>query len=357
MAPPVIDGDDPKLLTSRTDDGQEDGPPLVRRRRWAWVAAGLIVAVPIVLTLAGALTSPPHTKGVPVGHLIYLEADEPSDHTSILRGLRIMGTDGASRQLLHETEPQDSDSGSREWITQPKASPHGTWLAFEKQLITLQEEKQGIDNQLWVMPLTGKNPQPRMLMDLTQRHLKQFVGLTWADDDEQLSFLEDATVYSVPRDGSGHEQDTPIKGVPALKTAPDISATRSPYGDPEKGMSYEAMTPQGTRAIIAGGPTLDATVFAVSPDGSTFAGVTPDTPSTIVIRDPSTVRRLPVRWGWSALGQRHITAMHWSPDGRYLAYSVGKPPLEDELFYVELATGRCFQLPVRTGQAGWDWAP
>ena len=56
-------------------------------------------------------------------------------------------------------------------------------------------------------------------------------------------------------------------------------------------------------------------------------------------------------------GKRHITALKWSPDGKYLAYSVSKPPFEDEVFYIDLATGKCYQLPVRTGQSGWEWAP
>ena len=40
-----------------------------------------------------------------------------------------------------------------------------------------------------------------------------------------------------------------------------------------------------------------------------------------------------------------------------MCYTVSKPPIpEDELFYVDLADGKTFQLPVRTGRAAWDWA-
>ena len=62
------------------------------------------------------------------------------------------------------------------------------------------------------------------------------------------------------------------------------------------------------------------------------------------------------KWGWSVFGRRHITSLHWSPDGKYIGFTVSKPPVpEDELFYLDLADGKTYQLPVRTGRAAWDW--
>ena len=50
-----------------------------------------------------------------------------------------------------------------------------------------------------------------------------------------------------------------------------------------------------------------------------------------------------------------VEAPNWSPDGKYIAYSVSKRPFEDELFYMDIHTGKCWQMPVRTGSFGWDW--
>ena len=119
-----------------------------RRLRWLLWLLGLLVAAPIIVTLIGAATSPPHARGVPAGHLVYLDADQPSEKTTILRGLYLSQPDGSPRLLIHENEPQDSDAGIREWITEPAASPDGTQVAYLKQNITLQEETHSQDTQL-----------------------------------------------------------------------------------------------------------------------------------------------------------------------------------------------------------------
>ena len=352
------------------------GPPFVvfpaavrggnpRRRALVWGLLGLAAVVPALLTLAGAVTSPPHVKGVPTGHLVYLEAEAPSEKTTTLRGLYVTTPGGASHLLVHENEPQDTDAGAREWITQPALSPDGTQLAFEKQLITLQEEKQTIQNQIWVMPLApGSASLPRLVMDLTRQHLKQVVGLAW-DSDSSLMFLEDGTQYSVPTELPDQMLKIPLNlhGL-TLALAPDVSATRSPALAESGRFAYGVQTPTGPQTLVqsAGAvtPGPAAAVFALDPSGDRIAFVPPGDGHVIRTYDLATSaygRDVPVRWGWSVFGRRHVTSLRWSPDGAQLAYTVSKPPVpEDEIFVVDIASGKTVQLPYRAGRAAWDWS-
>lgn len=356
MPSPAIDSDseNPARLIS---DAPAPAVGRTARRRWFWGLVTLLVAVPVALTLAGALTSPPHVKGVPVGHLVYLEADEPSEHTTLLRGLRMLGLDGTSREVTHEFEAQDSDTGNREWITQPKLSPNGQRIAYEKQFITILDEKQTIDDQLWVVPVAGADAQPRMLLDLTKQRLKRFVGLAWTPDSKSVVFLNDSVLHTVNALGApAQDTDKPLPGCPSLRLTRDVSATRDLSVGPAGAVTYTAETPGGSRVISDGHETNSGGLFSISPDGRQMALLTADGHG-IQINTGGVTRSLDVRWGWSVFGKRHITALRWSPDGKFLAYSVSKAPFEDELFYVNPATGQCCQLPVRTGSAGWDWGP
>jgi len=362
------------------------GPP--RARRWPWIVASLLVAIPLALTLAGIVTSPPRAGRVPAGRIVFMEADEPSEHTTLLRGLRItLPGSGQSHELLRETEPQDVDAGSREWITQPKASPDGRWLAYEKQIITLQEEKHGIVNQLWVLRLDSPRPAPRLLLDVTRAHLKQFVGLAWTPDSRRVVFLNDAFLYSVTTlawspdsrrvvslndaflysvTTAGILTRTPLPFATGLTTQPDLSATRSPALSAGGEAALEMQTRQGDALVLAGqGGAVTSffrndrqPVWTLAPDG-TLATARPGRVPQLEITSPRTASgkesRIPARWGWSVFGGRRITSLKWSPDGRYLGYSVSKPPFEDELFYADTRTGQCRQLPIRTGRAAWDW--
>ena len=333
------------------------------RRLWLYLVLA-VAAVPLSLTLIGAVTSPPHVSGVPSGHLLYLEADAPSEKTTTLRGLFTAGTDGATRLLIHEPEPQDIDDGARDWITQPALSPDGTQVAFEKQLITIREDKQSVDNQIWVMPLApGTRNPPHMVLDLTQQKLKQVVGLAW-DSDSSLLLLEDGVSYSVATDTDDPPLKTPLDlhGL-ALAPDPNVSATRLPALTEAGTFAYSVQTPSGPQVLTqvkeqtAPGPA--ASLFALSPDGTKIAFVPPGTAKLIRIYDIAARTDgpdIPIHWGWSVFGHRAITSLRWSPDGSQIAYTVAKPPVpDDELFAVSPATSRIVQLPYRTGRAAWDW--
>ena len=340
-----------------------------KQRALLWGLLGLAVGVPVLLTLIGALTSPPHIRGVPNGHLVYLEAEAPSEKTTTLRGLYVAGPDGATRLLTHENEPQDTDGGVREWITQPALSQDGTQVAFEKQLITLQEEKQTIQNQIWVMSLApGSDNLPRLVMDLTAGKLKQIVGLAW-DSDSSLIFLEDGVEYSVPTETPDEPLTIPLDlhGL-TLAATPDVSATRSPAMAENGRFAYGVQTPTGPQTLVvnAGAVTSGpAAVFALSPAGDRIAFIPPDSgdgSGGAVVRTYDLATNaygadIPVHWGWSVFGRRHVTSLRWSPDGAQIAFTVSKPPVpEDEIFIVDLASGKTVQLPYRTGRAAWDWS-
>jgi len=333
------------------------------RRVWLYLLLALL-AVPLALTLIGALTSPPHLKSIPNGQLVYLEADAPSEKTTTLRGLFTVGTEGSTRLLLHETEPQDIDGGDRVWITQPALSPDGMQVAFEKQLITLRDDKQSIKSQIWVMPTTpGTRNPPHLVLDLTAQKLKQVVGLAW-DSDSSLLFLEDAVSYSVSTETDDPPLKTPLD-LHGLTLAPDssISATRFPALTEAGTFAYSVLTPTGPQVLTqvkeqtTPGPA--ASLFALSPDGSQIAFVPPGTAHVLRLYDVAartTGPDIPVHWGWSVFGRRELTSLRWSPDGSQIAYTVSKPPVpEDELFAVTPATGTIVQLPYRTGRSGWDW--
>ena len=237
--------------------------------RWALWLLGLLAAVPVIVTLIGAATSPPHAPGVPVGHLVYLDADQPSEKTTILRGLYITQPGGPPRLLVHEDEPQDTDAGIREWITEPAVSPDGTQVAYIQQNITLLEETHTQVTQLWVMPLNVTNAKPRLLLDMTKMHLKQVVGLTWALDGRSVLFLQDNRQYSVPIQGKSAllPSDIPLgllyrppTSFYSLKMMTDISATTNLALRPNGVFAYGTNTPYGEQ-VIAG---MDHSFLAIT---------------------------------------------------------------------------------------------
>lgn len=350
--------------------------PRPRRRVWPWVALALAVLIPVMLTLAGALTSPPRVAGPPIGRIVFLDANQTSERTTLLRGLSVLTPDGQSRLLVHEQDSPDAE-GAREWITQPAASPDGRQVAFIKQLITLKEEDRSVVNQLWVMPLDG-NGKPKMLLDLTARKLKQIVGLAWTPDSKDIVFLHDLTAYEI-RVSDGRiitRSIQPWQDSKSPQLSPSISATRNPsmlsvldYGPM---VIYTIQTATGIQLSFNDVPSnpgnpLAAEYYPVRVNGGDIQAVTSDGTmqaqahgkSIEIFRTYGQIKSktYAASWGWSLFGGRKITSLKWSPDGKYLGYTVSKPPVpEDELFYLELATGKIFQLPARCGRAAWDWS-
>ncbi len=329
-----------------------------KRRRAVLSLLVCVAAVPLAITLAGALTAPPRVPGVPTGHLITLQADPSS---AALHGLFVAGPGGASR-LLARDEPQFK--GVHEQITQPALSPDGTQLAFEKQLTTVRNGTASKDNQLWVMPMTpNTDSPPHMVLDLTRQKLKQIAGLAW-DSDASLLFLEDGVSYSVATETDDAPLVTPLAlhGLTPAKTDA-VSATRSPVLTESGTFAYAVQTPSGPQILTESQerttPGPAAAVFALSPVGDQIAFVPPGSPGVIRRYDltrQSSLADIPVHWRWSLFGHRQITSLRCSPDGLEIACTVSKASGgDDELFLVTPATGQTVQLPYRTVPDAWDW--
>jgi len=398
-------------------------PQAKPRRPWGkilWALLAVSIAVPVVATIVGGVTSPPN-HGVPEGHLVYMEANHPSEHTSTLREMFSKGPDGQWHMLVSETEPQDVDAGSRDWISMPTVSPDATKVAYYQQNITLQEEVQKLEWQLYVLqidPATQKVSKPKLVANLSQDKKAQYFGATWTPDSKSLVVLSDgkATSYdslsgqtktlavnlpadarwpSITKDGSlyfqcsgnGKERiarfiaptvpNTPLQ---TMITGAAAKVEKRPANPSQATNSAQDKSPEGVKKAMADyvrepGQGLaevrstaieytdqwaPITSFAVSRDGSRFAAVPADTTDEIKIGswDGHDIKTLKVAYGKSIFGRRRVTAVKWSPSGHYVGYSVSKPPVgEDEVFYIDVETGAVNKLPFRTGRASWDWAP
>jgi hypothetical protein len=375
-------------------------------RPWLVGISATAAAFAAAVTWIGAATSPPPAR-VPSGHILYLDADQPSEKTTMLHGMYLVGHDGRQQPILREQEPQDVDAGEREWIIEPAESPDGRRVAFLKELFTILDEKQSATDQIWVADLPVPHPNPllgkereqeksahllqpeaspgkgeqeteqpypsqfpvreaplpvvgRMVLDLTARHMYAVTRLTWTPDGK-ITFLDGATRYAIfPDGGSLATAAVELPGVAA--TYKGVSNTALVAAASQYGAVYQVHSP----GRIFWSPTQSlgwtsgagVTAAAVSADGGTIALHEDRTNSNIVIMSGGKGRELTARYGWSLFGGRRVTSLRFSPDGKYLGYTVSKPPIaEDEMFYMDLQSGRCFKLPYRCGPSAWDWGP
>ena len=391
---------------SNTDDDVPDtstdaltpsksGRSLLPRKPGPWIAAAVIIGVPAILTIIGAVTAPPLSP-VPTGHIVYLEADQPSEKTTMLHDMFSVGSDQRERLVTAENEPQDVDAGAREWIIEPVGSPDGTRVAYVKEQIVLIEEKQSVDNQIWVADVTSPKPTAgKLVYDLTANKLPQITRLVWTPDGQYLAFVEGKTLYEVPVNPSPTAKprigqlDLPDEAaVRKPKVSPLALISLSDTGDVTCfahgfGRVYQTLEPAWDlpkandpvvkavtpRPVASTGRAdseprarspvdqlnFEAYAASLSPSGDRLAAVEDDS-HVIQIMTSTSKTLYPVQLGWSVFGHRKITSLRWSPDGRYVGYTASKPPAADnEMFYLDTQTGKYFKLPFRCGPASWDW--
>lgn len=323
----------------------------------------LVIAVlgtPIVLAALEFVTAPPRRVSVPYGHLIYMDADKPSDRTANLRGMYSANPSGMSQLMIHEQEPPDVDAGPRQWIEQPAVSPDGTQIAYVRENIVIAEDKHSTSFDIFVLPLQQPHAVAHQIAALGTT-AKQFAGLAWSPDCKSITYMEDSIVTTVPVVGEAQAATRTLP--PTIHAVPLPEVSWSDY--PQIGLNNRLLFllhPSGTLATDDGPTSLTGIqCFAVSHSGSQFAYVTSRAPKSLVIAEVAalqTVRTLPVTWGMSFLGHRKITSIGWSPTDQDLAFTVSKMPFpEDELLVINLKTGKESLLPERVAKSSWAWAP
>jgi hypothetical protein len=291
-----------------------------------------------------------------VGHILYLDADMPSEKTTMLHGLYSVGPDGREHLITHEQEPQDVDAGAREWIIEPAASPDGTQVAFVKRLITIEEEKQSVDNQIWIASLTSAKPDNgHILYDLTANKLDMVTRLAWTPDGKSVAFLDGASLYTLDKAG-GKPTKTFIPTNDELASRKGTSETSlAGFTAKHEPILYIDRTGEanfGTYTV-----TGAAAVATDSGHGNIAFAVNKPAPEITVMDSSGAKRTYRPQFGWSIFGGRQVTSVRFSPDDRYIAYTVSKPPVaENEMFYLDTQTGKCYKLPFRCGSAAWDWS-
>lgn len=325
-----------------------------RNRMIGWGIVALIIIAPVIVTVIGAVTSPP-TGNIPVGHVVYIEADQPSEKTTMLRGLFIVDPSGASHLLTHETEPQDVDAGSREWITEPAISPDGSQAAFIKQIITLQEGQHSIVNQIWLVKLNG-NTVPMLQYNLTLNRITPPPSrIVWSKDGKSLLFISYKDCYQLDltslrltkpsvRFGE-YKQTVDVPLMELIGTTKDNSPICLVKTD--NTLQYDNVLMPNVAAASAD-PTGRYIAYALVSDKRhiVIKALEKNVPDITI----------PIVYGWSLLGSRKITSVRWSPDSRFIGYTVSKPPgADDELFITSIETHLTIKLPFRAGQVRWDW--
>lgn len=325
----------------------DSAPPA--RKSTPWLAWAVLVFFVLLAILFYAISRPPSGPPIapapPVGTLYFLMVNESSEHTAALRGL-YRAADGETKPALitEEQESQGMEDAPRQWISFPRVSPDGKYLAYLSTTYLITEESQTQSEALTLLPLAG-GEKPRTLLDLTAKNMTARTGLAWTPRGDRIAFFNNGDLVQVNA-ATGKLQATLQEG-PANAGEPSFAANGS--------FAYMAgaqlaVTSLANPLAVRYFPRVAA--YALSPAGA-LAYVSNTQPHDVNVNG----REYALAWAAPWYYHAHVTSLGWSPDGAYLGYTVTNPIVPEEgLYYLRLADGKCFRLPYATSRAGWTWS-
>lgn len=310
-----------------------------------WVVLAFFLLLALVLyVMSRPPAGPPVVASPPEGSLYFLMVNQASEHTAALRGLYLLPANQTKPALItEEAESPGIGDSPRQWISFPRVSPDGRYLAFVSTSYFITDESQTHDEKLVDIRLAA-GAKSKVLVDLTAKRLTARTGIAWTPDSRHIAFLDNGNLEQVDP-ATGHMSAT--AGVAPANA-----------GDP-------SFASNGAFAYLAGNQlcltTLDnpfaerhflnVSTYALSSSGM-LAYIDREQPGQVKVAG----KNYSLQWAhpWYYHGQ--VTSLGWSPSGDYLGYTVTNPIVPEEgLYYLRLSDGKCFRLPFSTSRAGWTW--
>jgi hypothetical protein len=296
---------------------------------------------------------PPIVSSPPFGRLYFLMVDRSSEHTAALRGLYTLAAGEKKPTLvMEEKESQTMDDTPREWISFPRVSPDGKYLAYLDTTYFITEESRTEDVKLAVTSLVGP-VKPKVLIDFTTKKFAVPNGIAWLRN--RIAFLSEGNLMQVD----------PLSG----KTTTTPNAAPKDAGDPTFVIQTKDLGTNSNGIVYIAHDGLDIAPLNdfddVMPLGHVVAyadylqssqleeaTIKPGNPHQVDISGKSYA----LQWSEPWFYHGHVTSLGFSPDGNYLGYTVTNAVVPEEGFYfLRLSDGKCFRLPYSTSRAGWDW--
>lgn len=314
-------------------------------RSLPWIVLVCFILLGIILYAASRPPAgPPVIGSPPVGKLYFLMVNQSSEHTAALRGLYALPAGQTKPTLLmEEAESQGMEDSPRQWISFPRVSPDGRYLAYLSTSYLITDESQTHDEQLMAIPLV-EGAKPKVLVDLSAKKLTARTGISWTPDSRHIAFLDNGNLVQVDPE-SGRITTTP--GVaPANAGEPSFAADGAfDYLFGDQLCLTTVANPFAERHLV------NISAYALSPTG-TLATISQAQPHEVSVAG----KTYTLQWARPWYYQGQVTSLGWSPDGAYLGYTVTNPIVPEEGFYLlRLSDGKCFRLPFSTSRAGWTW--
>ena len=266
----------------------------------------------------------------------------------------VWSPDGRWIAVVKEPDEEDEDEDRAGWIAPDAITSTLDAKRFDGRVITsLRYKRDGVltlrphpsitgKSQLFVLPADGGEPRQVTTLPFSVR------SVTWSPDgariyfggdpheDEELRSEPTGALYMVPRTGGEPVQLTPIEG---SKSSPAMSpdGRRLAFlSTPARGAQSDLMVVTlGGDGTFSGDPVNLTSAWELSPGSPTF------TPDGRTIRFQASVggasHLFEVPAGGGAVrqvttGERRLSDIDWSRDGRIMAYTAGDAQTPAEVF-------------------------